>query len=118
MLEVLKIISEITKATILIATAIIFGIILLENKTLRTNRKNIITIIIVIILYSVIINTFSGTLKSLLLWLIYIILYRKIFKISYTDCIFLAFLHAILIMIPDTLFLLLVVYILKIQLLL
>ena len=115
MSEVLKIINEIPKAIILITTSIIFAKILLEDKKIKLDKNKIIAIITSIILYSIIISHLDGTVKTLILTLLYVVLYRILFKTTYSDCIFIAFMHIILIIIPDTLYLLFVIYVLKIN---
>lgn len=112
MLEIFK---ELIKSTILIIELIIFAIILLDIKKMKFNIKKVLSIIISVVIYSVIILMLDGTIKTLLLSIIYLILYNILFKISYTKSIFMVFLHAIILMISDTIFLLFVIYILKID---
>lgn len=99
----------------MIITSIVFAKILLENKKVNLNFKSIIVIIISIILYSIVIGTLDGILKTLLLCSLYVFVYRCAFNTSYSKSLLLAFEHIVLIIIPDLLILLFSVYILKID---
>lgn len=99
----------------MIITSIVFAKILLENKKVNLNFKSIIVIIISIILYSIVIGTLDGILKTLLLCSLYVFVYRCVFNTSYSKSLLLAFEHIVLIIIPDLLILLFSVYILKID---
>jgi len=114
-MEVLKIFNELAKSTVLIGELTIFALILLDKEKLKLNIKKIGILTITIILYSLIINYMSGTIKTLLLSSLYVILYKVLFKVSFSECIFMVFLHAILIIIPDTLYLLFLLNVLKIS---
>lgn len=97
----------------MIITSIVFAKILLENKKVNLNFKSIIVIIISIILYSIVIGTLDGILKTLVICLIYVIVYRSVFTVTYTKSILISFENIILLIIPDLFILLFSVYVLK-----
>ena len=97
----------------MIITSIVFAKILLENKKVNLNFKSIIVIIISIILYSIDIGTLDGILKTLVICLIYVIVYRSVFTVTYTKSILISFENIILLIIPDLFILLFSVYVLK-----
>lgn len=99
----------------MIITSVVFAKILLEEKKLRLNAKNIIVIILSLVLYSIIAGIFDGILKTLIICLIYVIVYRSIFSITYTKSILISIENIILLIIPDLFILLFSVYILKID---
>lgn len=99
----------------MIITSIIFAGILLDSKDINVNKKNIITIFVAIIIYSLIIINLSGTYKTLLIFILHIVLYKLLFKIDVQSSIFLTFLYIIITIIPDTLFLLILMYGLKLD---
>lgn len=114
-MDVLKIFGELAKSAILITELIIFAKILLDNKKVKLDLRKIIIITISIVLYSVIIMTIDGTVKTTLLSILYIIIYKKLFKITFSESIFLVFLHAILMIISDLLTLFILVSLIKVS---
>lgn len=99
----------------MIITSIVFARILLENKKVKLNLKNVIIIIISIILYSIVIGTINGIQKTVILCSLYVLVYRYIFDTTYSKSLLLAFEHIVLILIPDLLILLFSVYVLNID---
>lgn len=99
----------------MIITSIVFAKILLEEKRIKLDLKSVIVIIIAILLYSIVIGTLDGILKTLVICLIYVIVYRSIFPITYTKSILISFEYIILSIIPDLFILLFSVYVLKID---
>lgn len=97
----------------MIITSIVFAKILLENKKVNLNFKSIIVIIIAMLLYSIVIGTLDGILKTLVICLIYVIVYRNVFTVTYTKSILISFENIILLIIPDLFILLFSVYVLK-----
>lgn len=97
----------------MIITSIVFAKILLENKKVNLNFKSIIVIIIAMLLYSIVIGTLDGILKTLVICLIYVIVYRSVFTVTYTKSILISFENIILLIIPDLFILLFSVYVLK-----
>lgn len=97
----------------MIITSIVFARILLENKKVNLNFKSIIVIIIAMLLYSIVIGTLDGILKTLVICLIYVIVYRSVFTVTYTKSILISFENIILLIIPDLFILLFSVYVLK-----
>jgi len=108
-------INYIICSTIMIVTSIVFSMILLEKKKIKLTRKKLIAIILGIIVYSAIIKYVVGTPKTLLIFLFHVMQFRYLYKIPYSDSIFTTFLYIVLTMIPDTLFLLLVIKVLKLD---
>lgn len=99
----------------MIITSIVFAKILLEEKRIKLDLKSVIVTIIAILLYSIVIGTLDGILKALVICLIYVIVYRSIFPITYTKSILISFEYIILSIIPDLFILLFSVYVLKID---
>lgn len=99
---------------VLIVSSLVFAYILLKPKKLKITIDKIIAVILGIVIYGIIANYTDGTIKSLCLCCLYFTLFKSIFKISYIETIFLAFLYVILIMIPDILILVFSFLVLKI----
>lgn len=99
----------------MIITSIIFAGILLDSKNIKISKKNIITIFVAIIIYSLIIIYLSGTYKTLLLCILYVLLFSYLFRKPKYEMILLVFLYTIITIVPDTLFLLLLMYGLKLE---
>lgn len=97
----------------MIITSIVFAKILLEEKRIKLDLKSVIVIIIAILLYSIVIGTLDGILKTLVICLIYVIVYRSVFTVTYTKSILISFENIILLIIPDLFILLFSVYVLK-----
>lgn len=111
----MKITSLVISAVIMIITSIIFAGILLDSKNIKISKKNIITIFVAIIIYSLIIINLSGTYKTLLLCILYVLLFSYLFRKPKYEMILLVFLYTIITIVPDTLFLLLLMYGLKLD---
>lgn len=99
---------------ILMLTMIIYAVILLGKDKLKITKDKIFIFIIGIIANIIITKSTIGTAKTLLLSLLYIIQIRYMFKIKYSNAILQVFVYIIMSMIPDALFLLFVLVILKI----
>ena len=99
----------------MIITSIVFAKILLEEKRIKLDLKSVIVIIIAILFHSIFIGTLSGVLKTLLICIVYAIVYKNLFSITYSKAILLSFENIILLIIPDLLVLLFSVYILRIN---
>jgi len=106
-------IDYIISAIIMVMTSIKIGGIILGQKKFKITINKIIILILGIIIYSVIANNTEGALKTLYLFCLHLILLKIVLKTSYSDALFLDFLYSILIIIPDTLFLLFLIVILK-----
>lgn len=110
----LGIIDLVGGSFVLIITSLIFAFILLEPTNFKITINKIIIIILGILIYSAIANYTDKTIKSLFLCCLYFVLFKSIFKTSYTNAVFLSFMYVILIMIPDIMFTLFSIAILKI----
>ena len=97
----LEIFDSIANAVILVITAILFSMILLEKRKLPITRNKIIILIVGILIYSILLYYIEGIVKTLCLCCLYFIIFKQIFKISYSEAIFLSFLYVILIIVPD-----------------
>ena len=102
----LESINYIISAAIMIITSIIFSMILLEKREIKITLRKIIFIILGIIIYSFGIKYLTGIKRTLCLFWLYMTLFKQIFKISYSDAIFLDFLYSVLIMVPDVILIL------------
>ena len=83
---------------------ILFAMILLEEKKIKITWKKIIVAILGIIIYSLAIKYLIGTIKTLCLCILYVIMFRTIFKTTYYDAILLTFMYIVLMMVPDIIF--------------
>ena len=110
----LESINLIGGSILFISTAIIISIILLEEKRIKITKEKIISLLLYLIIYIVINKTISGTLKTFTIFLSHIIQLRFLFKITYGKSIVLAFLFIVLGIIPDALFLVFLMHVLKI----
>ena len=102
-------VSIISSAVIMIISSIIFSLIILEKKEFKVTKEKILTIIIGIIIYSLIAMKLEKTVKTLWLCCLYIVLFRRLLKISYSDSLYLSFLYIILTIIPDIIFIMFVI---------
>lgn len=96
-------INYIISSIIMIITSIIFSMILLERKGIKITKDKAIAIVIGVVIYSIIIKYGTGAPKTLLIFLFHVIQYKYLFKISYSDSIFLTFLYIVLTIVPDVL---------------
>lgn len=110
----LGIIDSIVGSLTFVITSIIYANILLEKKIQEKSVKNLIKLLIGIIIYVGILRYTTGTPKTLLVFFFHVVQFRYMFKISYTQSMLLSFLYIILAMVPDALFLLFLMYVLKI----
>lgn len=111
----LGIIESIVGAITFVITSIIYANILLEKKSYKITTKKIIKLLIGIIVYIGILRYTTGTTKTLLVFFFHVIQFRYMFKLTYFEAIFLSFLYIILTMIPDLIFLLFIINVLKID---
>lgn len=96
-------IKNILRSIIMIASSIMFGIILLDkNLKKELTLKKMAFVIIEIILYSLIITYIEGALKTILLGTLYIALFKNLFSSSISTSIILAILNIVIMIIPDT----------------
>ena len=101
-----EIISTFISSTILLISGIIFGIIIQKDKVKVTFKKNIILFQLICVLQTIIFLNFNGTLKTLIILLIYTVYFKYMFKTSIFKMIFILFLYIIILIIPDVLTLL------------
>ena len=99
----------------MILTAIIIAKILLNDMPLKINAKSICIVIITIFLHAFVASALNGVLKTLLICVIYVIVYKSVFSITYSRAFILAFENILLMLIPDLLILFVSVYVLKID---
>ena len=102
-------------ATIMVISAIIFAMILLNEKPIKPTKKKIVLFIISVILYGLVIYYVNDTTKTLLIFTIYLLLFTNLFKITYYKSTFMTFLFIVIAMIPDVLFLMFCFAILKMK---
>ena len=113
-------ISFILSAFIMVITSIIFASIVLDKNLLdkskfRITSKKIVAILISILLYSILALTIDGTVKTLCLCIIYVIIFQYLYKIEVYHSIFLTFMYTILQIVPDLLYLLFLIGIIGIE---
>ena len=88
-------------ATIMVISAIIFAMILLKEKPTISPKKRIVLFIISVILYGLVIYYLNDTTKTLMLCIIYTTLFLYIIMLMIPDILFLIFCVAILKMKPE-----------------
>lgn len=111
MWEIIKIMFS---AIIMIATSLMVSLTITNEKEIEKSKKNIIIVILGIIIYGLIAKTMSGTLKTIYLFCIHLVIFKNLLKITYFESIFLDFLYSILIIIPDSSLLLFMIIVLKV----
>lgn len=87
---------------IFIVSVYIYGLILLD-KPQNNKKMNIVIFIILCVLQYIIYMNILGTLKTVLLCIIYSIMFNQIFSIKFGKSVLLSIIYAILTIIPDLL---------------
>ena len=100
---------------LLVGSAIIFAMILLKEEPKILTKKKFILFIICVILYGLVIYYLNDTTKTLMIFIIYSFLFVNLFKITYYKSTFMTFLFIVIAMIPDALFLLFCISVLKMK---
>ena len=98
----------------MIITSIVFARILLENKKVKLNLKNVIIIIISVVEYCIVAKILEGTSKTLLMCTIYLFLFRIIFDKNYYESTLLMLVYTLVSVIADLMVLFFIVVLLKI----
>lgn len=99
----LQIISTYIGILLMMIGVILFGILVLNEKIKISNKKLFLIMFIVCIIHTLLYITLQGVLKTIIMCIINIFLYRYLFKISSQKSIFLTFLYMIILIIPDLL---------------
>ena len=113
--------SEIINGFISSATLTIsvyaFGALILKNKEKKENKiiDNIIIILISIILHTFVFLYLTGTIKSILLCIIFMLTFKHLFKSSYGKSLISAIIYIFMLVIPDLLVLILATEVLNIS---
>ena len=98
----------------MIITSIVFARILLENKKVKLNLKNVIIIIISVVAYCIVAKILEGASKTLLMCTIYLFLFRIIFDKNYYESTLLMLVYTLVSVIADLMVLFFIVALLKI----
>ena len=96
-----KIINTYLLYTIPMISVFMFGKIVINKQHKIFTIKNIIIFNAITILQAICSTTFNGTIKSLIMFFNNIVLYKLLFKISFSKSIILALLYMILLIIPE-----------------
>lgn len=102
MLDVNLIISSL----IMVISSVIFGKIIIDKNIQIKNDKLLVFIIIMTCSYVVVCYFFENLSKTIFVFLIYLVIFRYIYKITYKKALFLAFVYMIILMFADILVLL------------
>lgn len=94
---------------------IIFGILVIDEKSQISKRKILTTILLVALTNSIIYTLLTETSKTLLMFLVDICLYKKLFKIPNKKSIFITFLYMIILLVSDLLTVIIAINILNID---
>lgn len=108
-------INNIGSAIILIISSIIYANIIIDNNEEKLNIKKILLIVAITITYSFVLKYFTGFTKTILLCIVYTILFMGLFKVECYKGIILTFMYTILTIVPDTLSVLFIIGILKVE---
>ena len=96
-----EIINDLIYALIILISVILFGILILNDYNSLKSKKSIIVFSIVCILQAITFAYFNGTIKTLIMCLTNVILFRYIFNISYSKSITIVALYTLLLMIME-----------------
>lgn len=110
MLDVNLIISSL----IMVISSVIFGKIIIDKNIQIKNDKLLVFIIIMTCSYVVVCYFFENLSKTIFVFLIYLVIFRYIYKITYKKALFLAFVYMIILMFADLIVLFITTGILKI----
>ena len=100
---------------IMALTAFLYGKISSNKKETKSIIKTILASIIVTLTYTFIYIYITGTLKSMLNFLVIALYIGYVFNIKITKAIFMSFMHSVLIIIADILTMIIPLYIFKID---
>ena len=95
------VISTYLSSIILLIGVILFAKIILNTKIKVSKLQLILVVLILSVVYTYTFIKFEGTLKTIIMFLINIIVCKKIFETNYSKVIFLIVLYAFVIIIPD-----------------
>ena len=101
-----QIINDYIGILIMMIGVIIFGKIILNEKSPQNKLHLILTLLITSLIQTLICQFLTGTLKTLVVTVINILLYRKIYRISVAKSILLTFFCTIILLIPEGLIIL------------
>ena len=108
-----EIINDLIYALIILISVILFGILILNDYNSLKSKKSIIVFSIVCILQAITFAYFNGTIKTLIMCLTNVILFRYIFNISYSKSITIVALYTLLLMIMELIEILFITKIIK-----
>lgn len=107
-------INVVGSSIVLVTAAMIYALMLLDEKKIKFNIKNILIFIITICIYSLIGYYLDGTLKTLMLCVLYVIFFKYMFDTSYFISIILSLTNIVIMIAPDTIVVLFIIGVLKI----
>lgn len=107
-------INVVGSSIVLVTAAMIYALMLLDEKKIKFNIKNILIFIITICIYSLIGYYLDGTLKTLMLCVLYVIFFKYMFDTSYFISIILSLTNIVIMIVPDTIVVLFIIGVLKI----
>lgn len=101
-------------ALVMIISVTMYGTIMLNVKKTQITFRKILLLVITILIYSIVITTTSGVLKTLMLCVLYVIFFKYMFDTSYFISIILSLTNIVIMIAPDTLVVLFIIGVLKI----
>lgn len=101
-------------ALVMIISVTMYGAIMLNVKKTQITFRKILLLVITILIYSIVITTTSGVLKTLMLCVLYVIFFKYMFDTSYFISIILSLTNIVIMIAPDTLVVLFIIGVLKI----
>lgn len=101
-------------ALVMIISVTMYGAIMLNVKKTQITFRKILLLVITILIYSIVITTTSGVLKTLMLCVLYVIFFKYMFDTSYFISIILSLTNIVIMIAPDTIVVLFIIGVLKI----
>lgn len=101
-------------ALVMIISVTMYGAIMLNVKKTQITFRKILLLVITILIYSIVITTTSGVLKTLMLCVLYVIFFKYMFDTSYFISIILSLTNIVIMIVPDTIVVLFIIGVLKI----
>lgn len=99
---------------VMIISVTMYGAIMLNVKKTQITFRKILLLVITILIYSIVITTTSGVLKTLMLCVLYVIFFKYMFDTSYFISIILSLTNIVIMIAPDTIVVLFIIGVLKI----
>ena len=108
-----EVVEFILSSIIMVVTPIIFGVLTLDNNIRKDKSKVVVAFLISCIIYSLCYSYFNGGIKTLIGFLLHILIFNQIFKIGVNKSIFVTFVYVLFVMLIEFLILIIIIFVLK-----